>query len=176
MMRDTISADEAFLAIYRATERQILVYLTAKCGDPADLQDLFQETYAELYAVLRRRGAGYVREAAAFVKKLARQQLCRHYSRRARRRCDSLEDLDGEPPAPPAELDDRLVTEALLARVRAALAREPALTRKIFTLHFGLDLTLAETARALEVSESFVKNRLYRTIDRLRSEISPDFD
>lgn len=168
------AADTAFEAIYNATHRQILIYLTAKCGDPADLQDLFQDTYAELYAVLRRRGGGYVENPPAFVKKLARQQLHRHYSRRVLCAPLSLEDMSGDVPAPPAELDDRLVTQALLEQVREALARQPALTRKIFCLHFALDLTLAETAQALEVSESFVKNRLYRTIAQLRAALGPD--
>lgn len=168
------AADDAFEAIYNATRRQTLVYLTAKCGDPADLQDLFQDTYAELYAVLRRRGGGYVENPAAFVKRLARQQLHRHYSRRALRAPLSLEDVAGDVPAPPAEIDDRLITQALLAEVREALARQPALTRKIFTLHFALDLTLAETARAMEVSESFVKNRLYRAIAQLRAALDPE--
>lgn len=169
-----MAADAAFEAIYNATRRQTLVYLTAKCGDPADLQDLFQDTYAELYAVLRRRGGGYVRDGAAFVRKLARQQLHRHYSRRALRRDVSLEELEGGVPAPPEEIDDRLVTQELLDQVRAALARKPALTRKIFCLHFALGLTLGETAQALEVSESFVKNRLYRTIAQLRQELKLD--
>lgn len=166
------AAEDAFAAIYDATRRQVLIYLTAKCGDVDDLQDLLQDTYAELYAVLRRRGGGYVEHPAAFVKKLARQQLHRHYSRRTLRAAISLEELEAEAPAPPAEIDDALITQGLLEQVRQALERKPALTRKIFTLHFALDLTLAETAQALGVSESFVKNRLYRTIAQLRQELA----
>ena len=159
-----------FQAIYDATQRQILIYLTAKCGDPADISDLFQETYAELYAVLCRRGPGYVENGEAFVKKLAKQQLHKHYSRRALRQQIPLDALEQELPAPDSEIDDRLVTAELLRQVSGALKAQPPLTQKIFYLHYSLDLTLAETARELGVSESFVKNRLYRTIAALRRE------
>lgn len=159
-------AAAAFRRIYDETQRQTMIYLTAKCGDPADLQDLFQETYAELYALLCRRGADYVRDGAALVRQLAKQRLHRHYARRALRRTVPLEEAAAE--APPEEIDDRLITGELLAQVQGALADCPAMTRKIFSLHFGLGLTLAETARQLEVSESFVKNRVYRTIAALR--------
>lgn len=162
------SVAAAFQSLYDATRRQILIYLTAKCGDPSDVADLFQETYAEVYAALCRRGAGYVEHGEAFVKKLAKQQLYRHYSRRQLRPSVPLETLGQELPAPPDEIDDRLVTRELLDAVHAALEQQPALTRKIFFLHYSLDLTLAETARELGVSESCVKNRLYRTIGVLR--------
>ena len=160
----------AFQSLYDATQRQVLIYLTARCGDPADIADLFQETYAELYAVLCRRGAGYVENGEAFLKKLAKQQLHKHYSRRAFRAQASLEDLAQEPPAPSEEIDDRLVTDELLRQVHASLSNQPPLTQKIFSLHYSLDLTLAQTAKELGVSESFVKNRLYRTIAALRRE------
>ena len=161
-------ARAAFLRLYEETRREVLVYLTARCSDPADVADLFQETYAEVYAALCRRGPAYVRRGEAFVKKLAAQQLHRHYARRRPRRDVALEEVEEVWPAPDGDIDDRLVTEELLERIRGELARQPALTRKIFALHFSLGLTLAETARDLGVGESFVKNRLYRTVALLR--------
>ena len=168
MHRAEIAA--AFRKLYDETRRETLIYLTARCADPGDAADLFQETYAEAYAALCRRGPAYVRNGEAFVKKLAAQQLHRHYRRRELRREVPLEAVEAAVPAPPEEIDDRLVTEALLEQVHGALRREPAMTRKIFALHFSLGLTLAETAAELGVSESFVKNRLYRTVAQLRRE------
>ena len=104
----------------------------------------------------------------AFVKKLAKQQLHRHYRRREARPAVSLEALETETPAAFGDMDEKLVTEELLAQAREALGREDAVTRKIFLLHFSLGLTLGETARELGLGESFVKNRLYRTVEKLR--------
>lgn len=160
----------AFQSIYEATSRQILIYLTARCCDPDDIPDLFQETYTELYAVLCRRGVRYVENGEAFVKTLAKKQLHKHYSRRALRQPVSLDTLEQALPAPDGEIDDRLITGELLRQVHDALRQQPALTRKIFYLHYSLELTLPETAQELGVSLSFVKNRLYRTLAALRAE------
>jgi len=45
-----------------------------------DAHDLFQDTYTELYAVLKRRGTDYIKNSEAFVMRLARQKLSRYYS------------------------------------------------------------------------------------------------
>ena len=161
----------AFHRLYEETRRSILIYLTARCADPADAADLFQETYTEVYRALCRRGAGYVEHGEAFVKKLAKQQLHKHYRRRAARPAVSLDAMETEIPADLGDMDDRLVTAELLERAHEALRKEDAVTRKIFALHFSLGLTLEETAEALGVGESFVKNRLYRTLARLRREL-----
>lgn len=161
----------AFSRLYEETRRAVLIYLTARCADPADAADLFQETYAEAYRAICRRGPEYVEHGEAFVKKLAKQQLHKHYRRRTARPQVPLEDLATEAAAEPWDVDEKLVTEELLSRAHEALAREDAVTRKIFLLHFSLGLSLGETARELGVGESFVKNRLYRTLQRLRREL-----
>ncbi len=112
-------ARAAFLRLYEETRREVLVYLTARCGDPADVADLFQETYAEVYAALCRRGPAYVRRGEAFVKKLAAQQLHRHYARRRPRRDVALEFL-AAPPRRPAR-PRLLPVTASAAAVAAAL-------------------------------------------------------
>ena len=161
----------AFSRLYEETRRSVLIYLTARCADPADAADLFQETYTEVYRALCRRGPKYVEHGEAFVKKLAKQQLHKHYRRRKVREVVSLDAMETDVAAEFGDMDEKLVTEELLARAHGALEREDAVTRKIFLLHFSLGLTLGETARELGLGESFVKNRLYRTMARLRREL-----
>ena len=161
----------AFHRLYEDTRRSILIYLTARCADPADAADLFQETYTEVYRALCRRGAGYVEHGEAFVKNLARQQLHKHYRRRKPQSVVSLDGLEADVAAESEDMDEHLVTEELRSLAHEALQKEDAGTRKIFLLHFSLGLTLEETARELGVGESFMKNRLYRTLARLRREL-----
>ena len=80
----------------------------------------------------------------------------------------SLDALETGVAAEPEDLDEALVTAELLQRAREALGKEDAVTRKIFLLHFSLGLTLGETAAELGTGESFVKNRLYRAVGKLR--------
>ena len=69
-----------FNDIYDSTTRKVLVYITAKCSSPADIHDIFQETYMELYSILVKKGPDSIQNSEAFVMKLAKQKLSRYYS------------------------------------------------------------------------------------------------
>jgi RNA polymerase sigma-70 factor (ECF subfamily) len=56
-----------FDEIYNSTKKSVLAFITAKCAHTADINDIFQETYMELYVVLSKRGTDYVINDKAFV-------------------------------------------------------------------------------------------------------------
>ena len=49
-----------FDEIYDSTRKDVLAFITAKCGRVADVGDIFQETYVELHKILVNRGLDYV--------------------------------------------------------------------------------------------------------------------
>lgn len=52
-----------FNDIYDSINRKVFAFLAAHCKGIPDAHDLFQDTYTELYAVLKRRGADYIKTA-----------------------------------------------------------------------------------------------------------------
>ncbi len=111
---------------------------------------------------------------------IARQKLAEYYAHKARtstlpleRENDEGEVFDlgewtdlsdqGEP-----VIDERLETEELLRKIRKHLKTKAELVRKIFYLHYDLELTLQEVADQLDLPLSTVKSRLYRTLRELR--------
>ena len=70
-------------------------------------------------------------------------------------------------------IDDRLVTDALLAEIRLHLRGKPAVTQKIFYLFYNMEQTIPQIAAELQMTESNVKNRLYRTLSELRAKYQP---
>ena len=56
-----------FDEIYNSTNKAVLAFITAKCGRTADIGDIFQETYMELYQILIKRGVEYVTNDKALV-------------------------------------------------------------------------------------------------------------
>lgn len=169
--------DDIFNEIYDATAKKTLCFITSKCGNLSDIQDIFQETYTELYSVLSARGADYVREPEAFVMRLARAKLHRHYTLAERMRFiipsragdgeDELELWDIAEPCDVSLTDAIEIDEAVNA-VRDFLRRKDDETRRIFYLHYYMDMTLAQIAGEMSVSESKVKHRLYGTLKELR--------
>ena len=170
------NATTLFNDIYDSTNRKVLVYITAKCGSPSDIHDIFQEVYTELYSVLIRKGPDYIQNSEAFVMRIARQKLARHYSV-----MDRLKKLlplsapseQGEYPETELDLasfsiDDQICSRDLAARVYDRLSKKSADVRKVFYLYYSLGLTIPEIAEQLSMTESNVKNKLYRTLNELR--------
>ncbi|MGI5897510.1 MAG: RNA polymerase sigma factor [Oscillospiraceae bacterium] len=166
------AATSLFNALYDATNRKVLSFIIAKCSNTADIRDLFQETYLELYALLVKRGTKYVKNGEALVMKLARQKVYRHYSllRRLRPAVSIPEPAEEEPCLEQAEvaLEDDAFTAALIAEIGGILSQKPQQVQKIFYLYYSLDRSIPEIAALLSMSEANVKNKLYRTIRELR--------
>jgi len=168
-----------FEEIYNKTHRAVHVHIASKCRSTADIADIFQETYFELYRVLRKHGVGYIANANAFVLKLARRMIARHYSILERvgvllslnvggsGNDDDVIDFT-ELCADAFVVEDFAVDQALLSTAKQFVESQPDAVQKVFYLHYEADLTIAEIAKALGMTESNVKNKLYRTLKSLR--------
>jgi len=170
-----------FNEIYDSTNKYILVFITAKCGNPADINDIFQETYMELYQLMTKRGAAYVTNEKALVLKIAKQKLARHYSVLKRLQMfvpiSAKNEDNEEVDLPDADLnafltedstEDYVVNRIMVENAKKLLQSKPADVEKIFYLFYDVGLTIPEIAKNLSMSESGVKNKLYRTVKELQ--------
>ena len=170
-------AASRFDEIYNSTSKSALTFITAKCGRTADISDIFQDTYMELYQVLLKRGANYVTNERALVLKIAKRKIARYYSLIERLRIfipltsenDSSDEADLSDFEADAFLtEDFAVNHIMLENVRQLIQAKPEHVQKVFYLRYDADMSIPEIARTLSMSESNVKNRLYRTIKELR--------
>ncbi len=166
-----------FDEIYNSTSKTVLAFITARCGRTADINDIFQDTYLELYQVLSKRGAEYVKNDNAFMLHIAKQKIARHYSLLERLRffvSMTMTGKDGEKvelydlEADAFLTEDFTVNQILLETAQQFIQQKPEEVKKVFYLFYDVDLTIPEIARMLNLSESGVKNRIYRTLKELR--------
>ena len=171
-------AASRFGEIYDSTNKAILAFITAKCGRTADINDIFQETYMELYKILNERGADYIKNEKAFVLRIAKRKVAKFYSLSERLKnfvSMSATNEDGEEvdlsefKADAFLTDDFTVNYAMLESVRQFICSKPEDVQKVFYLMYDVDLTIPEISKALSMSESNVKNKLYRTLKELRN-------
>lgn len=155
-----------FGSVYDQTYKSTLAYVTAHTGSMEDIADIMQETYAELYSVMLKKGERFADNPPAFVMHLAKTKLFRHY-RRLEKSLPLIEEADLPEPALSTD-DDPLFDGALVSEISDFIASKPLLTQKVFHLYFYFDMTLEQIASELGITLSGVKNRLYRTIDELR--------
>lgn len=167
-----------FDEIYYSTNKAALAFIIAKCGRTADVSDIFQDVYMELYQILCKRGADYITNETALVFKLAKRKVARYYSSLQRLRSFVLpiaagaEDESGSGLADFEDesflTEDFAVSNVLIEDVRKYLFEKPEIVQKIFFLRYDADLSIPEIAGRLSVNESYVKNKLYRTLKELR--------
>lgn len=158
-----------FDRVYDKTKEKTLAYITAKCGNLSDIQDIFQETYSELYSIIKKKGENYFQNETAFVLYLAKKKLARHYGKRVITL--PLYNDEGEDIELPDEMDieDSLVDKDMVNRIFEKLSEKPIEIQKIFHLRFYFDMKLSEIAQLMNMSETNVKHKLYRTINEMRT-------
>ena len=164
--------------IYNSTSRAVLTFITAKCKNTADISDIFQETYMELYQVLIKRGAEYIKNDKAFVLRIAKQKISRYYSLLDRLRIfvsmnasnEDEEEIDlSDFEMNNFTMEDSAVNHVLLENVRKFIQLKPEDVKKVFYLYYDVGLTIPEISETLLMSESNVKHKLYRTIKELQN-------
>jgi len=172
-----------FNEIYDSTNKTVLAFITAKCGNTADVSDIFQETYMELYQRLQKRGADYVKDGRSFTLRIARNKIARHYKLAERLKIfvsmtiKSENNEDKEMELSEADInsflaeeniENYIVNQEIFEDVRRFIKQKPADIGQIFYFFYEMDLTISEIAQALSLTESNVKHKLYRTLKELR--------
>jgi len=155
-----------------------LTFITAKCGRVADISDIFQDTYLELYQLLDKRGVDYVTNEKALVLRIAKRKVAKYYSLMERLKIfvsmtttnEDGEDIElSELEADTFLTEDFTINQMMFEYVRKAIEQKSEVVKKVFYLFYDVGLTIPEIAKELSISESSVKNNLYRTIKELRN-------
>jgi len=166
-----------FDEIYNSTSKAVLAFITSKCVHTADINDIFQDTYMDLYKTLTKRGADYVTNEKAFVLRIAKCKVARYYSLIERMRIfvsttfanDNNEEVELTDFEADAFLtEDFIVNQETLETSRKIIQSKPEDVQKVFYLFYDVGLSIPEIAQALSLNESSVKNKLYRTLKQLR--------
>lgn len=167
----------AFEQIYHLTYNKVLYYILAKCGKVSEVEDILQETYAELYQVLTEKGSAYIAVPEGFVMQLAKSKVYRYYSEKEWAQAKvfvETAEVVGEDINETVyhnrneEWEDALIDKLTANEIMEYLAQKDELTREIFYQHYFQDKTLKEIAESSGMKETTVKKRLYRALKELK--------
>lgn len=146
----------ALAALYERHGQAVLAQIVLAVGERALAEEVLQDTMLALW-----RGAASFRgdsKVRSWLIAIARRQA---RDRMRRRRVDTVTDeiLSGWPAAEPGP-EDLTLARAEAALVAEAIGALNARQREILGLVYGASLSLAETARLLQVPLGTVKSRL----------------
>jgi RNA polymerase sigma-70 factor, ECF subfamily len=164
---------EALATLMARYQNRIYRYLLRLVRQPADAEDLFQQTW--LRVAERIRSFDPSRNFDPWLFTLARNLAFDHLRRIQPRSLDELasDDSPGETMASRLASGDRGPFEQLLAQERAshlagALEKLPLSYREVLSLRFEEEMKLEEIAIVLAAPLSTVKSRLSRSLAQLR--------
>lgn len=165
-----------FNEIYDRTYDKVIRYVISKCGNTSDIADIVQEIYLELYSVIVKKGKGYIKNEEAFLMQLTKAKVYKHYSLTEKLRqhipLHGGRDQDQEPPEMEKgysfTVDEAFINSITMQEVWELLKGKPQEVQKVFYLYYYCGLKLGEIGAELNMSESNVKHKLYRTLGELR--------
>lgn len=173
---------DAFEELVNITEGKIYNHLLRVVGNPEDAKELLQETYLSAYKNFK----SFKGDSAfsTWVYRIATN----HALMRLRKKSPETVGLDDIPVPTHEELKKRTITDWAIDPKEAILRKEtrhmlnvaiqalPPTYRAVVVLRDVNDMSTAETARILDISEGAVKTRLHRARLHLREALSPYFE
>jgi len=167
--------DEYVCEILRM-EKALRAFLHRLAPQPADLEDLLQETYSHLFRLTSKQRRA-VRNVQPFAMTSARNVAMDSIRHNRVVPIDSVEDLDAL-----SVIDDEADLEAIvhthqqLVRIANGVAQLPARCREVFTLRHVYGLSQKEIAQRLKTSEGAVEQLLVRGMRRCAELMEPTAD
>jgi RNA polymerase sigma-70 factor (ECF subfamily) len=158
----------AFHELVERHQGPLLGAIRGRLPDPEAARDVFQETWVR--ALERLSSLREPRRLRSYLVSIA-FNLCRERGRG--RPGASLEEALAAGAAPPldpgAPVGEELERTEELARVRAAVAALPPRQRQVVELRAAADLSHADIARVLGITEENARANLYQGLKRLRA-------
>ena len=158
--------EKDFERIYRETYYSTLKYITIKCNNIEDINDILQDTYVELFKILKKKVV-HVEKYESYINGIANNIIKRHYSKSSKIRFVDDENIEI---ADDIDLEQEFITKENAEDIWDFIKNKDLITGKIFYLYYIFDMKISDVAKELELNESTVKTRLYRTMKQLREE------
>lgn len=168
-----------FEKIYKETYSKVLKFVVIKCRNLDDINDIIQDIYLELLKLLRKKKIIEVENVESYILGISNNVLKRYYRKKQKDNIvyyyqdnsNLTKDIEDT-----FDLEANIITKNNVAKVWKYLKQKDLITAKIFYLYFAVGLKINEISKELEISESNVKNRIYRTLKDLKRYFGKDVD
>jgi len=162
-----------FNDIYDTTYHDILNYIIIKCHNINDANDILQETYLELWKILNKKELSDI-NIKSYLIGIAINKIKKHYSLIKKIKTISLFQKNEKDIEIIDTIEDNFDIEDIIIKndnwniVWSYIKNKKNQDiPKIFYLYYKEGLTIKEISNCLKVSESYIKNLIYRTTQEL---------
>lgn len=163
-----------FNKIYDETNLELLKYVIIKCHNVNDANDIMQETYLELWKILNKKMLSDI-NIKSYLIGIANNKMKKHYSLLQKLKTVSLFEKNEKDMELIDAIEDKVDINNLIIKndnwsmIWAYIkGKKNQDISKIFYLYYKLELSIKDISNELKVSESYIKNLLYRTLKELQ--------
>lgn len=162
---------DKFEKIYNDTYNRTLKYIVVKCNNIEDVNDIMQDTYLELLNKIKRNKLEKVENIENYILGIASNIIKRHYTKKKKENIISYDDEENSVElliSDDFDLEENIITKENVDKIWSYIKGKELVIIKIFYLYYGLGLKISEIAQELEIGESNIKNKIYRTLKELK--------
>lgn len=171
-----------FNKIYDETYSDILKYIVIKCHKICDANDILQETYFELWKKIQKLEIDD-NKLKNYLIGIATNKIKKHYTLISKlkelsifdKTTDDLEIIDNIKDE--IDIEKYVIDSEYFNNLWKYIKEEKNQNiPKIFYMYYETNIPIAEIAKTLNVSESYVKNSIYRTLKKLNLKLKEEDD
>ncbi len=163
-----------FNNIYDKTYLDLLKYVIIKCHNINDANDIIQETYLELWNIINKKELSND-NIKSYLIGIANNKIKKHYTLLQKIKTISIFEKNDKDIELIDLLEDKINIENIVIQKDNWLtiwqfikSKKNQDIPKVFYLYYKLELSIKEIAKELNVSESYIKNLIYRTLKELQ--------
>lgn len=156
---------------YYTTYEDISKYVVCNCSNIEDVKDIIQNIYMELYKVLSKKKE--IQNYKTYIKGIAKHKIKDYYRFHYKDKVIALfsnkkeKDLVDTIPSN-VDIEKSFLKKEDMDNIWNYLKGKKVIISKIFYLYYYTDSTIKEISELLGISESNIKNYLYRTLKELK--------
>ena len=168
---------EDFEKIYEKTYNGVLKFAVVKCNNNEDINDIIQDTYLELLKIVKKKKILEIENINNYIFGIENNIVKRHFYKKKKDNVvlfyndennlnKNLEDN--------FDLEANIINKNNVEKVWDYLRKKDLVTTKVFYLYFALGLKIPEISKELEIGESNIKSRIYRTLKEIKKYLGKD--
>ena len=164
---------EMFEFIYNSTYKNVLKYTICHCRNLDDVNDIIQDIYTELYQTISNKKYINLDNVESYIIGIAKNKIKGHFSSLKIALTMQVNDenmryiSDNN-----IDIERDLITKDNVIQVWNYLKNKSDLTARIFYLYYVMELPIKTIANDMQITESNVKNHLYRTQKELKEKFN----
>ncbi len=164
-----------FNKIYDDTYYQVLNHVISKCDNIANIEDIVQDVYSELYEIMKKKDINYIKNYNSFIFDLTKKKIFKYYNLKYKfkniisNKINSNHDTEFLEEIPDTtNYEDEFLNKYTYDEIYSEILKLNLITQKIMIFYYMQDLEIEKIANILDININTVKSKLYRGLEKLK--------